>query len=506
MISKPVILCVDDEPLNLMVLEGVLVPKGYEVIKAEGGKKALDIIRDRKIDIVLLDVMMPDMNGYEVCKRLKSDERFRTIPIVMITALASKDDRIKGIEAGAEDFISKPFDHGEVLARIKMLLKVKSLNENLSNAYSNLASLTSYGEEVIKTFNPEDFDFNEKIDSIVNKIIRQTGDMIDKPQVVVVGMRDEGNCYQWYRYESVLRKLERTALKLDLQSALNPPGKGGSGILYLNKADLSKSECQRAAIMLESTGLEISNMVCYLSDFICVLAVNYGRDVTMYDASLLDNIVMQTLFLRSLSMQIRDIEDAFAYTVHALARAAEANDEDTGNHIVRVGEYSGVLARKMKMPDKYVNAIVLKAQVHDVGKIHIPPQILKKPGKFTPEEWEEMKKHTLYGARILGNHARFAMAKSIALTHHERWDGGGYPNALRGEQIPVEGRIVNIADQYDALRNARVYKPAFDHLKTCNILIEGDGRSMPHHFDPGVLKAFKETASQFEELYEKLKG
>jgi HD-GYP domain-containing protein (c-di-GMP phosphodiesterase class II) len=98
------------------------------------------------------------------------------------------------------------------------------------------------------------------------------------------------------------------------------------------------------------------------------------------------------------------------------------------------------------------------------------------------------------------------MAKSIALTHHERWDGGGYPNALQGERIPLEGRIVNIADQYDALRNARVYKPAFDHQKTCGIIIEGDGRTMPHHFDPQVLNAFKESVAEFEELYEKLKG
>src|SRR3990172_8576143 len=228
MITKPQILCVDDEPLNLKVLEGVLLPRGYEVVLAENGKKALDIIKGQKIELVFMDVMMPGMNGFDTCRKIKEDDKYRSIPVVMITALTSKEDRIKGIEAGAEDFISKPFDHGEVLARIKMLLKVKGLNENLSNAYGNIASLTSYGEEVIKTFNPVDFDFIEKIDSIVNKIIRQTGDMIDKAQVMIVGMRDEDNRFQWHRYESVFQKSDRTLLKTDLPFALNTPEQGGS--------------------------------------------------------------------------------------------------------------------------------------------------------------------------------------------------------------------------------------------------------------------------------------
>jgi HD-GYP domain-containing protein (c-di-GMP phosphodiesterase class II) len=144
--------------------------------------------------------------------------------------------------------------------------------------------------------------------------------------------------------------------------------------------------------------------------------------------------------------------------------------------------------------------------MHDVGKIHIPQDILKKPGKLTPEEFELIKQHALYGHRILGDHVRLTLANEITLSHHERWDGGGYPYGLKEEQIPFSGRIMNIADQYDALRNKRVYKPAFDHDTTFRIITEGDGRTMPHHFDPRVLQAFKETASQCEEVYEQMKG
>lgn len=503
---KPRILCVDDEPANLRLLEALLVPRGYEVIKTQHGKNAIEKISEQKIDLILLDVMMPEINGFDVCRTIKEDDKYRHIPVVLITALRSKEDRIKGIEAGADDFISKPFDHGEILARIKMLLKIKDLNDRLNYAYTNINSLISYGEEIIKKFDPLHFELMPVIGSIIDRNIKKSDEETGKPEMIIIGYLDEMHDWQLRQYKYVSGTLENNLLKINSTYIQDLMPHNHAKISFCNKDNIQRTECSPFLEAFESAGITIFNTVCYLSNDLLFFALNYGRNVTQYDSSVLNNLVMQSLFLTSLSNQVKETEDAFAYTVNALARASESNDEDTGNHIIRVSEYSALIANKLKMPDKFMRSIRVQAHMHDVGKIHTPPDILKKPGKLTPEEYEEIKKHTIYGAKILGDHIRFAMAREIALSHHERWDGSGYPYGLKGEQIPLSGRIVNIADQYDAMRNARVYKPTFDHQKVYSIIAEGDGRTMPHHFDPMILQAFKETASQFEEIYEKLKG
>lgn len=497
--GKPLILCVDDEPRNLNLLERTLGHSGYLVIRACDGREALDIIGERRVDLVLTDVLMPRVDGFETCRRIKADERYRHIPVVMITALGSKEDRIRGIEAGADEFLSKPFDHAEVQARVKMLLKTKQLDEMLDDAYSNIQNLTTYGNRIMGSFRPSGFDLMAQIDNLADQIIRKDADVAGRPSTVLVCIAGGGS-FAWHRYFHVSGRLERTGI--DLASPFGGRESGAGAPCYCN----NPSSEPRFGTLVESfaaQGIVVENLACHQGEMASIFALNFGREVTRFDAAVLESLAMQTLFFMHMAVQIRETDDALAYTVHSLARAAEANDEDTGDHILRVGEYCAILARRLGFDERMVDTLRLQATLHDVGKLHIASEILKKPGALDAEEWNVMKRHPEIGAKIIGGHPKFGTARQIALSHHERWDGSGYPSGLSGERIPLAARVMNIADQYDALRNARVYKPALDHATTTRIITEGDGRTLPHHFDPRVLKAFKETARLFESVYER---
>ncbi len=333
----PTILIVDDDQLGRKMMTQVLDRRGYNAVSAPDGQTALDKISSASPDLILMDIKMPGMDGFEVAGRVKENPETSNIPVILFTGLDSADNHIRALDMGVDDYISKSASHAEIVARVRSHLKIKQLRDRMKTYQKNLET-----EVAIRT--------------------------------------------------------------------------------------------------------------------------------------------------NQLNHALEHLRDASLDAIFKLTAASEYRDNETGAHIKRMSHYSALIAEKMGLKSKTVEAIRYASPMHDIGKIGIPDKILLKPGKLDANEWDVMKKHTVIGAKILkGSTIGFVrMGKVIALTHHEKWDGSGYPNGLKGRQIPLAGRIVALADVFDALTSRRPYKDPFPVEKSYQIISEDSGR----HFDPDVVDAF----------------
>lgn len=504
---KSTILVVDDEEANVSLLEKILVPLGYNVLKAYNGKEALEKICAQNPDLVILDIKMPIMDGLAVCKAMRDREETRFTPVIFITGFGTTELRIKGIEVGGDDFLSKPFNIHEITARVRSLLRMKRYRDDLENAYEHLSNLTAVTDQLLNEFDPMNFDIQAMFHMLVNQLLGGTLNTHSNPGYIFLstnfGMTElKGSLYARVRnrtkkiLDSIIIKAEPFVF----------PGSGELQFSNRGSFDGTYQEYQRLfdSQLLRMVG-KIDNFICYRSKEVVIIALNYNRPVSIFEAQVLKGLVIHSHFFKVISDQIRETENAFLYSIHSLARACEINDEDTGNHILRVNEYTKALSVELSLPEQFIDTISYSAQMHDVGKIHTHPDILKKPGKLSEVEFNEMKKHTIFGPKILGQSPRLELSRQIAESHHENYDGSGYPHGAKGDEIPLSSRITHLADIYDALRSKRVYKPALSNEEAVKIITRGDGRVTPQHFDPGVLKSFKKINKEFQAIYRRLK-
>ena len=313
------------------------------------------------------------------------------------------------------------------------------------------------------------------------------------------------------RHEQLLERSELITIDPDSSYAMSLVlVEGGSEAVAMNWMDVCHSveEFQNylSPQVAEAVGEPILNFVsCRISGEPpgVMVAFNYPGRATEYDADVLRSAAVVIGSLVHASNCMRETERAFNYTIEALARACEAAEEDTGRHIVRVNRYSGALAANMGFNIQFIEDISISAQMHDVGKIRVPSEILLKKGLLTPKEMQLVRQHPAYGSEIIGGAPRLRLAREIAMSHHENWDGTGYPKRLKGERIPIAGRIVKVADVYDAVRSKRSYKRAMTHQEALSVFKEGDERINPAaHFDPSVLAAFFRIEHMFEMIYD----
>jgi HD-GYP domain-containing protein (c-di-GMP phosphodiesterase class II) len=392
---------------------------------------------------------------------------------------------------------------GAVLSSIKQL----ELRQDIGQTTQTFERLASYLDDTFSEYDPLTFNLDDHYGKIVEALMRVTDQPTFTPSHLFLAGREGGKLtgHIYFREKNKICKIEDEVV-INLISDTYSIVSEKSEVLCSNWEDegVSLAEYQRRfhPQVRQQVGT-IERFVTYQSGSVAIIGFYQGRPVGESDAQVLKGFTVFSNSLKRISEESKQTRQAFNYTMDALARASEANDEDTGDHIARINEYAKVLAVEMGCDAEFVETIHRSAQMHDVGKIHISAAILKKPGKLSEDEFKKMKTHPYHGAKILGDSPYLAMAAEIALNHHEKYNGKGYPRGLQGTDIPLSARIVALSDVYDALRQARVYKPAFSHEKSVQVITEGDGRTVPDEFDPAVLNAFVKTADQFDEIFER---
>jgi PAS domain S-box-containing protein/putative nucleotidyltransferase with HDIG domain len=573
--QRAAVLVVDDHAGKRLAVRVMLAPLDLAVVEADSGQAAVRAAAQRRFAVILMDVVMPTMDGYEAAKLIRQSSESQDTPIIFLTAFGRDEtETASAYASGAVDFIFTPVLaevlQAKVSAFVRLFLQSQELQRSLESITAlngalrdsevhTRAVLQNVGDGIVtagETGLIESFNrsaqrlFGYKEDEVIGQLLRLViapGDhdaSSDRVTTEAVGRRKDGSCFPIEvdmsqvkigkravtvgcirdisaRNEQAERERERghalhqEALRDRVAFEAAPIG----GIITARDGTIERVN----QAMCEMTGCTADELIGTPSSELAhpderqhsirvIEALLSGRsDTERFDKRYLhrsgriiearvaltkicdENDEVTQLFgqiedVTEARRTARELEQAQFEMLARLAAVAEFRDDDTGQHTRRVADLSVTIAQHLGLPDGEIELIRLAAPLHDVGKIAIPDAILGKRGKLTVEEFDEMKTHTTIGAQMLAGSA-FAlleMAEQIALTHHEKWDGSGYPAGLGGDAIPIVGRIVAVADVFDALTHSRPYKPAWSSADAIAEITRQAGR----HFDPRVLDAF----------------
>lgn len=492
------ILIIDDSPTVCAQLSRWLEDMGYRTASALSGSEALEILRCDLPDLIILDLGLPDIDGLDVCRQIRNGETTARIPIVVLTSSEEDSDRIRSLEIGAEDFITKPPTLAALRARIQSLLRAKHLSDRLLISYLEMDRLGTFAESFLSR--PiTDWSRPEVADAMVDQVLASKEGDANKPAWIWAGYleNEDFKGFSWHRSGGAATTTKTRFKAADLYHSIAPHSRTNGQ--FSSKEPMSP---ELAALFELNPDNPPNNFAMIVTEDRAVMGAGYPWEVGTYEFPLLRAMHRHWKVFERLRADSQLVEDAFFKTMEALAVAAEFYDTGTGVHIRRVGLLSGRMAGLTGKDLLFVKWITQAAKVHDVGKITIPFEILAKPARLTSEEMDIMKCHTSNGAKVLSGSPNLLMAQRIAESHHENFNGTGYPNGLLGTEIPLEARIVKLMDVYDALRSERAYKEAYSHNKSLEILTRGDQRVMPAHFDPELLECLCDNGRELAELFD----
>ncbi len=512
---KRTILVVDDDRRVVDLLQISLSQNGYHVNTASTGEEGLEAVRRESPDLIILDLRLPKKNGFEVCAALKSAKETAAIPVIMVSATAEVDARLQGLMHGADDYLTKPFSPKELLIKVRRIFERLEKTEILSTKNRELETEVARNREDLVVRNKElrfqvfsletlmglthqlnsSLDLESLLGTMILSVVGQL--RVNSACLFLTDQREDPKRLDAWTFKGVKEELVRSIhFQYEdgfIAAILPTDGEEGRPVRL---HDLSEDPSLEGSVgPLYAAGFTLVCPVMMKEKLTAILAVGEkvsGQDFQSTDLEMVKALSESAGIAIENARLFKDLQETYLATVRVLVSTIEAKDPYTHGHTERVAQYSVGIAKAMDFSQDEIQTIQLGAFLHDIGKLHTSDSILHKPGALTDEEWRLVKAHPVRGAQMLQGVKFLEKATDLVRHHHERVDGKGYPDGLRGDQIAIGAKIVNVADAFDAMTTERPYRAGLTMEQAMAQLTEKAGTQFAAEVVEVLVKALQE--------------